>query len=361
MKIKGCAVFAGTIASLLAGTLAYGAEFGWSDVAPGVEQAGLEGEFVTLDSVGIQLWVPSVLSEYELTDEDVEDGIVAYYETDDESDYVSIYTEDWDDMASFEESMKEISDFSEFEEAVINGLPAVSYENTDDGIGFFSYMAPEGQIVTIEWGYAEDEGFKQLCSIISASVMSSDDSAAEDATAEEAEEAEETDETEEFDAASYEGIGTSLDNPVPFDYHNVDASAYEGVWVETGLGFDVYVPNDWEVLDIPEEAAAQGLVFGVGEPGGGNNLMVTAIALSDDTYDLESAMAELSPNYQYIYYADLSGIPAICFEDDTNDVCGFCFISDGYLISGVSSGDAGDPTIQNIIISVSPTEAEKAE
>ena len=350
MKIKGYAVLAGTVAALLAGTLAYGAEFSWSDVAPAVEQAGLEGEFVTLDSLGIQLWIPSALSEYELTDEDIQDGIVAYYATDDESNYISIYTEDWDDMDSFEEDMKEISGLSEFEEAVINSLSAISYENTEKGLGFASYLTPDGQIVTVECGYGEDEGFKELGSIVSASIMSSDASAEDD----EAEDAE----TEEADAGSLEDIGTSSDNPVPFDYHNVDTSVYDGTWVDTGLGFDVYVPSDWEILDIPEEAAAKGLVFGVGEPGAGKNLMVTAAELPDDTYSLENAMEELSPNYQYIYYADLSGIPAIYFEDDADAVCGFCFISDGYLISGVS-GDANDPTIQNIIVSVSPTEADE--
>ena len=358
MRVKGYAVLVGTMAALLAGTLAYGAEFSWSDVAPAVEQAGLEGEFVTLDSLGIQVWIPSVLSEYELTDEDVQDGIVAYYATDDGSNYVNIYTEDWDDMASFEEDMKEISGLSEFEEAVINSLSAISYENTEKGIGFASYMTPDGQIVTIESGYGEDEGFKELCSIISASIMSSDASA-EDAEAEGSETGE-ADEAEEPDTDSLEDIGTSLDNPVPFDYHNVDTTVYDGTWVNTGLGFDVYVPSDWEVLDIPEDAAAQGLVYGVGEPDGGKNLMVTAVELPDDTYSLENAMEELSPNYQYIYYADLSGIPAIYFEDSENALCGFCFISDGYLISG-ASGDASDPTIQNVIISVSPTEEEAEE
>ncbi len=55
--------------------------------------------------------------------------------------------------------------------------------------------------------------------------------------------------------------GESADAPIKMDYHDMDNSVYEGAWVSTGLGFDLYLPVDWILVNIPAEQAAAGLAF----------------------------------------------------------------------------------------------------
>ena len=47
--------------------------------------------------------------------------------------------------------------------------------------------------------------------------------------------------------------GSTPDNPVKMDYHDIDTSVYNGVWVSTGLGFDVYLPEDWVIVELTKE------------------------------------------------------------------------------------------------------------
>ena len=88
--------------------------------------------------------------------------------------------------------------------------------------------------------------------------------------------------------------GTTPDNPVEFSYEDIDETVYDGAWFETGLGFDVYLPEEWEEVDITDEMAEAGLMFMAGEPGGGANIAITAAeipAITDPQIPCRSELA----------------------------------------------------------------------
>lgn len=166
--------------------------------------------------------------------------------------------------------------------------------------------------------------------------------------------------------------GTTPDNPVEFSYEDIDETVYDGAWFETGLGFDVYLPEEWEEVDITDEMAEAGLMFMAGEPGGGANIAITAAEIpaeQADTYDIKQLGEELAGTVTTAMYADLSGIPAVIFENEETKVTGFSTVVAGYIVTGVISAPSDDeyeeygPHIMNIITSVSltPDEDSSAE
>ena len=148
------------------------------------------------------------------------------------------------------------------------------------------------------------------------------------------------------------------------DYHDIDASVYEGAWVTTGLGFDVYLPVDWILVNITEEQAAAGLAFQAGEEGGGANMTVTKMEAPKD-YSLDQLAKEMAAATTTALYADLNGIPGVIFDNLEAMVSGFSMLTDnGAVITGVVSAPSDDqyeaysPYIKNMILSVSPSVPE---
>ena len=158
--------------------------------------------------------------------------------------------------------------------------------------------------------------------------------------------------------------GETADAPVKLDYHDIDASVYEGAWVTTGLGFDVYLPVDWILVNITEEQAAAGLAFQAGEEGGGANMTVTAME-APKGYSLDQLGKEMAAAATTALYADLNGIPGVIFDNMETMVSGFSMLTDnGAVITGVVSAPSDDqyeaysPYIKNMILSVSPSVPE---
>ena len=168
-------------------------------------------------------------------------------------------------------------------------------------------------------------------------------------------------------AVNAEEAGSTPDNPVSFDYHDLDPEVYEGAWVDTGLGFDMYLPADWAVEEITDEMVEAGVVFVAGSEETGANTVITFTEIPEEAgdYDMEKLGAELAASNSVAMFVDLSGIPAVIFENEESESDGFAMLTDGgYLISGVISGprdvafEDNDPLFQNIITSISPTEEE---
>ncbi len=164
------------------------------------------------------------------------------------------------------------------------------------------------------------------------------------------------------------GVGSTSDNPIVFDYHDIDETVYEGQWWDTGLGFDMYLPADWVDADLTEEMVEAGVVHIYGEDGGGANCTIVYTELPAevaDTYDIDQLGTELAASNTTAMFADLSGIPAVIFENDETCISGFSMLTeDGYMIQGVISAPSDDqyeeygPVFGNITMSISPTETE---
>ena len=166
-------------------------------------------------------------------------------------------------------------------------------------------------------------------------------------------------------AAEKSGTGQSKDDPVVFSKDDIDESAFEGAWFETGNGFDVYLPAKWEVQEVTEENAAKGLQCLIGNPGGGANITVTHVA-QPDGYDIDAMYKELTAkNYATLVYSDMNGVPGVAFDDLENYVGGFMTILDGEVVTFIVSPPSNDeyeafaPSMKNILSSISYSEKEE--
>ena len=121
--------------------------------------------------------------------------------------------------------------------------------------------------------------------------------------------------------------GSTPDNPVKMDYHDIDTSVYNGVWVSTGLGFDVYLPEDWVIVELTKEQKDAGLAFQAGENGGGANMSVT-LTPTPAGYGYEQLGQELAASATTAMYAALNGLPAVIFENDNTKETGYRMIEE---------------------------------
>ena len=146
-------------------------EINWEDIAPSLEESGLEGEFFAVGDFGVAMWVPAQLHEVELTEEDVEKGYISYLTTDDESVAVAIVCADGEGM-TLEDYMTYLAnseDISGVEYGLVNGIEAVSYDY--EGNMNVAFMTDAGYLVEFTFGPMSDEGFATVASIMAASIQ----------------------------------------------------------------------------------------------------------------------------------------------------------------------------------------------
>ena len=138
----------------------------------------------------------------------------------------------------------------------------------------------------------------------------------------------------------------------------LEEAAYEGTWLSFEAGFDLYVPSDWDVLEISEEDQEAGLNFQAKAPDdSGVNMVVTTTDVGKE-YDIDKLVDEFTDaKYTEIEKVMINGIYAVSFETDST--YSLAFLDDEGYMYNVQIGPKGDdvePIAQNLFISLSKTE-----
>lgn len=153
-------------------------------------------------------------------------------------------------------------------------------------------------------------------------------------------------------------VGTSRDNPIVLTYNDMDPDLYAGAWFDTGIGFEVYLPEEWVEVEVTEENAAAGLLYMAGQDGGGANFTMT-YAQVPEGYTEDQLYEELKASMTSAYYCDLNDLPVILFENEESAVSGFSLVVDDMAYTAVMSAPSDDeyeefsPVIANAIMSFS--------
>lgn len=145
-----------------------------------------------------------------------------------------------------------------------------------------------------------------------------------------------------------------------YTYDMLEKEAYEGTWLSFEPGFDLYVPSDWEVLEVSEEDQKEhGLMFQAKAPDdSGDNMVVTATDIGKD-YDTDKMKTELETEETYtdIEKVIINGIEAVVFNTDVT--YGLAFLDDDGIMYNVQMGELSDENAeiaQNLFISLRVTE-----
>ena len=156
---------------LMLGTAAMADELVW---AGAVEEAAsqMEGEFHTFDEIAVKIWIPAVLQEIELSEEDKAAGYIGYFMTEDQSaaigvQYVDVNGTSLEDYKAMllENGIEE----SSIEAGTVNGLDCLSYEYNGNGV--LAFTTQMGYILEVAGGPLSDEGFASVVSFIMASIQ----------------------------------------------------------------------------------------------------------------------------------------------------------------------------------------------
>lgn len=145
-----------------------------------------------------------------------------------------------------------------------------------------------------------------------------------------------------------------------YTYDMLEKEAYEGTWLSFEPGFDLYVPSEWEVLEVSEEDQKEhGLMFQAKAPDdSGDNMVVTDTDIGKD-YDTDKMKAELETEETYtdIEKVIINGIEAVVFNTDVT--YGLAFLDDDGIMYNVQMGELSDENAeiaQNLFISLRVTE-----
>lgn len=144
----------------------------WADFLPVLEAGNVEGDFVTFDEVAVKMWLPSGLNAVELTDEDREQGYIAYFTSDDESATVSVVYVDVNGM-SLEDYTAHLTEYgaTEIEAGTVNGLDCVSYKNTENDSLSLAFSTEAGYILEVTCAPASEEGAELVWGAVAASIQ----------------------------------------------------------------------------------------------------------------------------------------------------------------------------------------------
>lgn len=143
----------------------------------------------------------------------------------------------------------------------------------------------------------------------------------------------------------------------------LEKAAYEGTWLSFEPGFDLYVPSEWDVLEVTDEDQKDGVMFQALDPESeeGVNMVVTATDVGTE-YDLDSMAQELiDAEYIDVEKVSINGIYGVSFETDST--YGIAFLDDGGIMYNVQIGPKSEdiqPIAETLFISLTKTEENTA-
>ena len=160
------------------------------------------------------------------------------------------------------------------------------------------------------------------------------------------------------DAAETEDTAAAADDYTELTMDMLKEQAYEGSWLSFEAGFDLYVPSDWDVVELKDEDKEQGIVFAAkAADDSGINMVVMANEVGTD-YDDDKLVAEFTDaGYTEIEKDSINTIKGVSFE--TESTYGFAFLDGQGYMYNVQVGPKGDDTVpiaQNLLISLSLSE-----
>lgn len=147
-------------------------EVNWSNLEEQAADMIAMGEFVTLDEIGMKIWIPSSFIVVDLSDEDKEEGYIGFYISEDESAVISAMCVATDGMTmdDYKEELQNAG-AEEIQDVIINGLAAVSYVMTSNDTMCVAFVTDNGYIFEVAASPKSDEGFEAVAVFVMASIQ----------------------------------------------------------------------------------------------------------------------------------------------------------------------------------------------
>ena len=149
-------------------------EYYWEDLEPYLETFGLKGQFYSLTDFGLDMWVPDDLEFQELTDEEIEEGLVAYATDADEKWKFMIVNLVYDQEIESLEEWQDILEKDGIKDSVIcyvNDLTVLEYLLPEEDSFVCDLHLEDGSILEFIWEPFSDEAYAVSAGFMSNSLM----------------------------------------------------------------------------------------------------------------------------------------------------------------------------------------------
>lgn len=150
-------------------------EYYWEDLEPYLEALGIEGSFYSLSYFGLDMWVPDGLEFQELTDEELENGQIAYAtDPDDTREFMIVnlvYDQQIESLYEWQELLKEHEGIEESVICHVNDLVVLEYLLPEDDSFVCDLLLTDGSILEFIWWPFSDEAFAVNAGFMSNSLM----------------------------------------------------------------------------------------------------------------------------------------------------------------------------------------------
>ena len=144
----------------------------WTTYEEAAAKVDPNAQIVDISETGLSMWLPSAFVDNELTEEDVEEGYVAYLTTEDESASVAVYT--WGENETIESIMKYYAEEKGDDVAqavIINGIKAVIAGDEEKDLMLVDFTMDNGKSLEFSFWPASDANFAQIAYLMMASIQ----------------------------------------------------------------------------------------------------------------------------------------------------------------------------------------------
>jgi hypothetical protein len=168
---KATVLFLVLVFAISTALAADGYNFLWSESEQ--EASEIDGEFHSFETAGLKIWIPAVLEEQNLSDEELQAGYIGIFATQSHS-VIKVTCID-ESVKSLEEYSAELSDHPEITglaSMTVNGMPALNYEVKDMDNTVVSLFVGDGRILELDFSPVTDNmGFISAAMLIIASIQ----------------------------------------------------------------------------------------------------------------------------------------------------------------------------------------------
>lgn len=145
----------------------------WDEVgAPAVEAYELNGDFVSLDDMGLAIWIPAELNYTEPSEEDAANGRYALFIDEDQECYLAVDAVSVEGMTLDQALENAVANgMTEPEIVNINGLDAVTYADPNNNIGCIVLVDTNSNMIIFSFGPVDSDAGKIAYAVIGSSLM----------------------------------------------------------------------------------------------------------------------------------------------------------------------------------------------
>ena len=98
-------------------------------------------------------------------------------------------------------------------------------------------------------------------------------------------------------------------------------AAFEGSWVQFEDGFEIYLPNDWVVVDPTDAMKQAGIFYSVTSPDSARSMQV-AWAEATGVSTVDDLKTQLATAYPTATVVTINGVDFVTYEDTANNSTG---------------------------------------